>query len=178
MGTIIFRDLLHQTEWLSIEYTLLELYPDIKEDMEAHRTAYEKIKRLEANNIDMEIVLDEIKDDFEDDFEDELTTYFDVSGKKNDKKDSQSYALEFMPWQDWLGMRISQDSLRNFNELEIVAHCLYEMTFIDFDDEEIANEKNKLNNIIDNFQNLSEEEKQDKTISIEEVLKRFKDNNE
>lgn len=170
----LLNDLIKQTEWLSVEFTLLELYADIKENMEAHKTAYQKIKQLKPNVTNMEIVLVEIQDDFDD----ELTTYVDVSGKKIDTKDSQSYALEFRPWQDWLGMQISEDSLRNFNELEIISHCLYEMTFIDFDEEEIENEKNKLNTIIENFQSLSAEEKLEKTISIEEVLKNLKDNNE
>jgi hypothetical protein len=168
-----FKDLINQTEWLSIEFTLLELYSNIKEDIEAHKTAYEKIKQLKPNAINMEIVLVE----YEDDFDDELSTYVDVSGKKLDKKDLQSYAIEFMSWNDWLGMRISGDSLLNFNELEIVSHCIYEMTFIDFDEEEIEYQKNKLNTIVDDFQNLSEKEKQEKTISIEDVIKRFKDNN-
>lgn len=169
-----FNDLIHQTEWLSVEFMLLELYPDIKEDIEAHKSAYEKIKQLKPNVMDMEIVLVE----YQDDVEDELHTYVDVSGKKRDKKDLQSYALEFVTWKDWLGMQISNDSLRNFNELEIVAHCLYEMTFIDFDEEAIVNQKDKLNNIVSDFKNLSEKEKLEKTFSIEEVLKRFKDNNE
>ena len=168
-----FKDLINQTEWLSIEFTLLELYSNIKEDIEAHKTAYEKIKQLKPNAINMEIVLVE----YEDGFDDELISYVDVSGKKLDKKDLQSYAIEFMSWNDWLGMRISRDSLLNFNELEIVSHCIYEMTFIDFDEEEIEYQKNKLNTIVDDFQNLSEKEKQEKIISIEDVIKRFKDNN-
>lgn len=171
---MVFKDLIHQTEWLSVEFTLLELYPDIKDDIKAHKSAYEKIRQLKPNSIDMEIVLVE----YQDDFEDELNTYVDVSGRKLDKKDSQSYAIEFVKWKDWLGMQISKDSLRNFNALEIVAHCLYEMTFIDFDEEEVENQKNKLNKIADDFKNLSEKEKLEQTISIEEVLKKFKDNNE
>lgn len=170
----LLNNLIKQTEWLSVEFTLLELYPDIKDDIEAHKTAYEKIKLLNPNIINMEIVLVE----YQDDFDDEINTYVDVSGKKLDKADLQSYALEFMPWQDWLGMQISEDSLKNFNELEIISHCIYEMTFIDFDEEEVKNQKDKLNNIVDNYKNLSEKEKKEKTISIEDVIKRFKDNNE
>lgn len=34
-------------------------------------------------------------------------------------------------------MTISKESLDYFSELEIIVHCLYEMTFMGFSDEDI-----------------------------------------
>lgn len=74
-------------------------------------------------------------------------------------------------------MTISQATLENFSELEIIAHCLFEMTFIGFDKEEIQEELKSLNKTVEDYKNLTEEEKNQSTISLDE-LKASLDNDE
>lgn len=45
----------------------------------------------------------------------------------------ESYALEFAPWQEWLGMTIDPETLARYNEEDILAHCLGEMTFLGYE---------------------------------------------
>ncbi|NLO51569.1 MAG: hypothetical protein GX103_10490, partial [Bacteroidales bacterium] len=71
----------------------------------------------------------------------------------------------------WLGMEISQESLQHFSELEIISHCLYEMTFVGFEEEEIQKELNSLEKSIEEYKNMTDEEKKANTISLEELLK-------
>ncbi len=70
-------------------------------------------------------------------------------------------------------MYIAKDTLENFSELEIIAHCLYEMTFIGYDEEGIQDQRKSLENTVEKFQNLTEEEQKQQTISIEELKRLF-----
>ena len=43
------------------------------------------------------------------------------------------YGLICCHWEEWLGMEIAPDTLTRFTPFEIVAGCLYEMTWAGFD---------------------------------------------
>jgi hypothetical protein len=84
----------------------------------------------------------------------ELTQYpsddipcLDIYGTKP-KNDSARYGMEFCPWVDWVSMFITQESLDNFSKEDIVAGCLYEMTFFGFTEENIGNELKKMEDSI------------------------------
>jgi hypothetical protein len=71
-------------------------------------------------------------------------------------------------------MDIDKESLRNFTELELICHCLHEMTYFSFDQDDIADEFSRIKNVADEVKNMSEEEKKEKLIPFEEVKKKFK----
>ena len=66
-----------------------------------------------------------------------------IYGKKP-KNDIMRYCMEFCPWVDWVSMFITQESLDNFSKEDIVAGCLYEMTFFGFTEEKISGELKKM----------------------------------
>lgn len=137
-----------------------------------YRNVFEKLKTLELEENDMLIVLTE----YDSDDEDNVHTYIDVSGRKNKKVPNDitdGYALEFVPWKEWLGMELAPETIKNFSELEIIAHCLYEMTFIGYEEEEIQEQLNSINKTMEEYKNLSEEEKKRQTISPEELQKKL-----
>ena len=103
--------------------------------------------------------------------------YVDVSGRKTIPEPdiiTNSYALEFTEWKEWLGMELANETVKNFSQLEIIAHCLYEMTFVDYDEEEIQKQFCQIKNTMEEYKSLSEEEKKRNTISLEELKKRYK----
>lgn len=55
-----------------------------------------------------------------------------------DTKDE--YAIEFVPWSEWLGMEISTETQVKYSELEILAHCLWEMTIAGYSEAAIKNQ--------------------------------------
>lgn len=70
-----------------------------------------------------------------------------VSGiRPNDKI---YYALEFCSWEDWVSMFITQDTLDNLSNEEIVAGCLYEMTFFGFTEESPGKAEERIVNSIE-----------------------------
>ncbi len=50
-----------------------------------------------------------------------------------------SYAIEFSSWCVWNGMIVGQESIDNFGEIDVIAHCLWEMTFCGFREKNITN---------------------------------------
>ncbi len=69
--------------------------------------------------------------------------YLDIYGTKP-KNNSVRYGIEFRPWVDWVSMFITKATLDNFSREDIVAGCLYEMTFFGFTEESISNELKKM----------------------------------
>lgn len=167
-------DLIKSNNWLSVELTLLRLYPDHEKMLDEYRNVFEKLKITEPIEYELEIVLTECDSDLI--FEDDKETYVEVSGRKRipgPDSITESYALEFLEWNKWLGMDLALETIKNFSELEIIAHCLYEMTFISFDEEEIQEQLKSLNDSVEEFNKMTDEEKKQNTISLEEFKRIF-----
>jgi hypothetical protein len=127
---------------------------------------FEKLHSLEFIDMDLEIVLTKIGSE-ESDF------YIDVSGHEiNQNSSSDTYSLASTKWNKWLGMNISTSTLNEFNELEIISHCLYEMTFFAFDEDEIQEQIASLEKSMEEYKELSDEEKKSQTFTLEELLKK------
>jgi len=167
-------ELIRQNSWLSVELTLLDIYPEEKKNISGYEEIFRQLVSMAVIESDMII---EIKREI-DDFDNE--EYIDISGrKKNEPKDQKeqevSYALEFTPWSEWLGMQIDMTSIKNFTELEIISRCLFEMTFMGFDENEIQEELNKINDTTEEYKLLTEEEKRLNTISLEDFKREMND---
>ncbi|QTY27058.1 hypothetical protein IGB25_00120 [Flavobacterium sp. CS20] len=68
-------------------------------------------------------------------------------------------------------MEIHPDNFTDFSELEIIAHCLHEMTFVGFEEEEIQEELQRIDKISEDYKNMTDEEKKANTTSLDELLK-------
>jgi len=168
------KDLIDSNNWLSVKLILLELYPDQEVVLEEYQNVFDQLKFSQPENSDMSIVLTEY--DSDSDEEDETESYVDVSGKKRVKEENlqtDSYAIEFVKWKEWLGMDLAPQTIDNFTELEIIAHCLYEMTFISFDEKEIQEQLDTLKERVEEYKGLTDEEKNEKTISWDELKEKL-----
>lgn len=165
------KTLLQKHSWLSAATILFELYPEEEKNSSGYREVFEKLLLLSPEDSTITIVIKTCKDDFDGE------VYVDVSGihrHPENEEDAISLALEFTLWKEWLGMEIHPISLAHFSELEIIAYCLHEMTFIGFEEERIQNEMRRLKQISEDFKNMTVEEKEANTISLEELLKQLK----
>jgi hypothetical protein len=163
--------LIETNNWLSIKLTLLSLYPDQVKSIDSYNRVYEQLLQTAFVESEYEIVC---KNCFEENEED----YIQVSGiKKTEKQEEKpvGYALEFKPWNEWLGMNISANTLAEFNELEIISHCLFEMTFCGFEEEEIQTHFKEIEKASEDFKNMTPEERKQNTKSLEDLFKEFDD---
>ena len=162
-------ELIKTNNWLSVQYMLLNLYPDQEDNLISYQSIYIQLQQSSASKTNMQIVLTQYFDE-----ETNEKSYVDVSGlKKSNDQDTvmESYAIEFVPWKEWLGMTINKDTLAEFNELEIISHCLYEMTFVGYNEEEIQEQFSAINDSMEEYKNMTEEEKKMNTKSLDDLLK-------
>lgn len=166
------NELIQNNNWLSIELTLLQLYPDQEENIEEYKKVYSSLKDMKPVSSEFSIVIDLVR--YDEEPEDAYTEYtIDVAGILSDDIDEKTgifarYAIETEFWNIWLGMTITKETIEGFTELEIIAHCLYEMTFLGYTEAEIQKEANEFNKIIEDFNALSEEEKEWRLSSLED----------
>lgn len=172
-----FAEIIKRNLWPGIELVFLQLYPKEKKNISGYEMVFSDLKLLSPTNSDITLVVDWAKDDF--DQED----YVDVSGYENHDQDYQddenhSLALEFTSWDQWLGMNIDEKSIKDFSESELISHCLFEMTFYGFNQEEIQKEADELEKIANEIDHMTEEEKKTKLKSWEDVKKELGLNDE
>jgi hypothetical protein len=167
-----FGEIVKSNNWLSVEMVLLSLYPDEKKNLSGYEEVFNKLRVLQPKKTDISILVSWEKDDFD------QTDYVNVSGYYNNPDENtniltNSLAIEFTPWNEWLGMDIDQITLKTFNELEIISHCLFEMTFVGFEEEEIQAEMNRINDSVEEIKNMTEEEKEEKLKSWDDLKKEW-----
>ncbi len=165
-------ELIQTNNWISVKETLLRLYPDQEKAIKAYQKVFSQLLQMDSNASQMEIVIKEYYDEDTDG-----KSYIDVSGSMlqgTNEEMSYSYAIEFEPWENWLGMSINETSLKEFTELEIISHCLFEMTFVGYDENEIQGFKGKVEKSIDDYKLMTKEEKS-KLKSIDDLLSELED---
>jgi len=124
----------------------MQLYPDQEKNIEEYRQVFKELDNIKPVETKMRIVIEDVYDEYDKNY------YTHVSGKdgslnkesdpehfKDDEIGNQevSYANEFTDWAEWLSMDIDHESLSKYSELEIIGHCLWEMTFYGFTQEDI-----------------------------------------
>lgn len=140
-------------DWDSIRSAILRLYPDDRKNMAGFESVFERLQTLTPAITKMRIVLEEVFDDVENE------RYTHVCGKdgtlkkeenpeifKDDQIGNQevSYGIEFVEWEEWLGMDIDPESLSKYSETDIIAHCLWEMSFYGYTQEAIRKQAKQL----------------------------------
>jgi hypothetical protein len=113
--------------WLNIKPKMLELYPDEEENgnLALYEEVLEKLRFMAPVSSDIMLNITWQQDDFDDE------KYVDVSGNDLNPDTTlpiitDACAIEFTPWNKWLGMEITENTLKDFSELEILCHSLYE----------------------------------------------------
>lgn len=153
-----FGELIKSNHWLSVQSTLLSLYPNYKDTIDEYENVYEQLKLTIAVPSNITICISREMDPVD------RIEFVAVSGHIADstlkKSSSQYIPLEYMPWNKWLGMAIDPQNLIDFSSLEIVTYCLMEMTLIDFDQNIIQREARDMKGTSEEYLSLSEDEKQ------------------
>lgn len=160
-----FSDILQKYVWLNIEPTFEQLYPDQIFNVEIYAKIFDELKNTAAIDCSIKI---EISYTHEMGKQEEFITLVgkNLHSDLTNKKDK--FALEFRPWAEWLGMEFDDLTCQHFTEYEIISHCLYEMTFIGFDQDTIRSEWQAIKDISDEIEDMSEMGKKEQFISWDE----------
>ena len=167
-------DLIKNSSWLSIEIVFSRLFPDQITYLDDYRTVFDELKVLKPIDSSISIITETVIDEFDNE------KYVSVSGYDSSKASeligdiTESLALEFTSWSEWLGMTIDNDSIKQFSSFEIICYCLHEMTFMGFNQKEIENEWQKIKKAEQEFKHMTKEEKERSTMTLEELKKKYK----
>jgi len=167
------KQLITDHNWSSIALVLKALYPKQESNLYGYEEVYNTLIIMNPEPSELCISVSHAIDDFDGE------AYVNVSGiYKTPRTDEEkwSQAIEFVPWKEWLGMEITQDSLNKFSELEIITHALFEMTFVGFDEKDIQRKLNSIEDSVEDYKNMTDEEKKAQTYSTDEFLKLLKNN--
>lgn len=122
-----FGELVYAHTWRDVETDFIRIYPGDDEWVQQHGRVFHTLKTLTPRLSDLEIVIDLAEDEAGD-------VWVDVSGRQ----DEELVAIEFVDWAEWLGMTIDRTTSDRYRPAEIVAHCVWEMSFFGFDEETIS----------------------------------------
>ncbi|HAK89441.1 MAG: hypothetical protein A2X55_03535 [Nitrospirae bacterium GWB2_47_37] len=160
---VLLKDIVQACAFRNVKAALLMLYPDQRKNIIGYKNVFETLKRLRPRCDKEGMIIDITK------VGRGKNAYFDVSGIL-EKDVRQSYALEFTAWSKWLGYQISPHVLKKMPKEEIIAHCLWEMTFMGITQNKIRREFNKLKKRVEDVKTGKV-----KTIPLEEVMARLKE---
>ncbi len=166
-------DLIASVTWDDVMAPLLWSYPDIEDSIEDHRLVFLKLGKLGSVTSDMRVV---VRETFREEIDDapfaevvrcngtlnrEQDDYIAPDPPDDEYADTETlFSLVFRPWEEWLGMEIDPASLESYTGAQIVAHCLWEMTFHGFDQESIQRVIGDLKQRVDELSAMAEEERE------------------
>lgn len=181
------HDLVHQLAWPVVEARLTTLYPREAERLAGYERVIEILRSLSPRPSAMRIVVEEVPDDVE-----EGGTVIDVAGrdgttvrdlpefktapesfKNEDPNREVSYSMSLTAWDEWLNMEIDPRTCERFSAEDILAHCLWEMTFYGFSMEAIGTVRDSLMASARELEAMTEEERRQQTLTWDDLKKSF-----
>ena len=164
---VLFKDIVRSCALKKVKDALLKLYPDQKKLIKGYKYVFKTLKLMRPRYGKEGMVIDIRR------VGRGKNAYFSVSGVCTQEGIKQSYAIEYTPWSEWLGCEVDRKVLKKMPKEEIVAHCLWEMTFMGFTQNRIRRKLYVLKKRVKRVKDVKEGRV--KTIPFEEVMKRLKD---
>jgi hypothetical protein len=161
---MLFKDIVKACNFKSVKEALLRLYPDQKKNIKGYKYVFQTLRFMRPRYNKDVMVIDIRK------VGRGKNAYFSVSGVCIEKGIKQSYGIEYMPWSEWLVCEVDKQIFKKMLNDEIVAHCLWEMTFMGFTQNKIRRELNVLKR-----RSRDVKKGKVKTIPFEEVMQELED---
>jgi len=123
-----FKELLETVSFEVVWQELKKEYCLKDEAFEVYIRVFHQLKELmpEPNHDLMRLVVAKVEDGLE-----PGTYIYDVFGIK--PGDNEHYALELLPWSNWLSFEVVEKCVEAYSASVVVAHSLYEITFYGYD---------------------------------------------
>ena len=132
---MILKDLVMKYEFEDVKKRLNVLYPNPNRNIRGYENVYEVLRKKRAGKSDMEITIVYVREKGE-------TPYYHVNGK--DETENR-WALDFSSFSRWAGYIVDKKNYpRRMTEIDVLAHCLWEMTYHGFTDNVIRGVVGKL----------------------------------
>lgn len=153
--TVRLKDYLADCDFNGVMEAMIKYYPEEVKNEYGYLGVLNRLNSMKAKKTDWFIKVEHVHEDARDTQWGRIdeSDWLNVTGIAPNSKE---FAIEFDPWDLWLGMNICQTTLNSLTKNEIIAGILYEMTFSGFTEERINEEKQK---IIDSFEEIKKMKK-------------------
>ena len=118
-------DIINNVTFDDVFTALVGWFPDQYDNRDGYEKAFADILNRKPRKHRLNDLYIHIEKEVEDGRE-----YANVNGK--DMNTGRKYGIEFCSWDDWVTMFITEETLEALTNEEIVAACLYEMTFFGY----------------------------------------------
>jgi hypothetical protein len=189
------HELLNDLSWIEIQEALLRNYKDTEKSIKKYEEVFFKLIKMNPVENTMRISISYVEKDLIED--NDFQPYWHVCGlngtlQKNsndadlfqeaDKEflnSEVSYAIEMTPWNEWLGMEIDQETANNveLTRADIVAHCMWEMTYCGYDEKNIKEKFDNLMDQVKEIKNMTKEDLNKNIFSLNEFMKELEKGN-
>jgi hypothetical protein len=129
------KELVNICTWEEVKTVLPILYPENEKSLESFEVAFNCLKQKEPIESNIKIRLYKHTDNWFQEEEEEKDFFIAVDCIDPEDKD-KLYGLTY-PWKKSLGMDIFLDDGLKLSNIEIMVHCLWEMTCFGFTEEQI-----------------------------------------
>ena len=153
--TVRLSDLLKETDFESVFSSLCKWFNDQEPNKSGYKKVFDEISKMTPKKHKLSDIFISLEKVIEEDGEE----WIDVHGVNVIGTDKTTYAIEFYPWDTWISLFVTKDTLDTFSKEEIVAGCLYEMTFFGYEEEDVREQEEKLINTIEETKKLINSEK-------------------
>lgn len=160
--TVRLSDVLKEVKFEDVFEWLIYWFPDQESSKEGYESVFNSLLERKPKKHDLNdlfICVERLKDDFDPDDKDSDKEYLNVCGVKVVGNDNTRYGIEFCSWDSWVSMFITDNSFKRLSKEEIVAGCLYEMTFFGFTEEKVKDKEEQLVNSIEECKSKLKNEK-------------------
>lgn len=122
-----FKELLSHSHWEGVSVELTRLFPDYQHYMDSYRRAYDELTQSDPDVSNMRLFIGR--------YDENGMVPFYVIGF--DGECPKGVCLKLSSWKLWLGAHISTSILSQFSEDEIIAICIYDMTWAGFSSNDV-----------------------------------------
>lgn len=121
-----FKEILEKHKDKDIVVRLVRLYPDQRKNIDGYLGALQELRELKLKRDKMQICLHKVRKSKKWLIDE---SYVSVGGLRG----GETYAIGLTPWEKLLGMKVKS----YFNQLDTLAHCLWEFTWHGYSNKEV-----------------------------------------
>lgn len=165
-------DLVANVGWRELKASLLWLSSEVEADLREYQKVFRSLKTKMPVPDDMRIHIEKrpsLGESEEVGFEvvgrdgtlnRELEDFAYFGAKANEEYGNSEvvWSLCLKPWANWLGMQIGSETSQSFMPAQIVAHCMWEMTFHGYSEAEVSGLSAELDRRVAEMGTMTKEE--------------------
>lgn len=139
-----FLDLVMQCDWSAVWHSFQSDYPSLSKGESVYRDVFHDLIAMEPVVSPLAIIVEWVEDG-----EDSFHHVSAIEGFDSSTLSSERYSIGLTEWGEWLGMRVTQSTMDAYSTSQIVAHCLWEMTWFGADLEAVRSARDQIRESLD-----------------------------